>query len=547
MRNINKVLVSASIFVACLSGCGGGGGSAGTQNGAAPSGVATPAATVASFVYQIDKNSLTNSGGDVVLLTVTALDSNNNPVVGAPIKVAVSSGVYTPIVASTSGTGVASGNISIGGDKSNRDIIATVSTSGKSTAITIPVTGSKITLTPIPGTAEPGRSVQLSVKVTDTNGLGIANSKVALSGTLGFTDSVTTDATGVATVTLGAAPSVAGSYLINVSGSGVVAVKPFVVIAVGGGGVAAANGVIDGVSLSISGSPLKPNAAGTTTSRAGLKAVFLDSANKPIQNVRVRFEISSPSLDSAEAISTGGSTVYSDLNGDAISDYIAGFRSSGTDKVAVRMCYGNNDSDIANGQCPLSVTRTLTVAGQSVSISLGDNNELVKGPFNLTYIKKFNVGVVDAAGNAIVNAQISATVDLISYRKGRYSIDSYRCLNKDRNRNGTLDDNERTPFWDSLYSGVYGPESILPRKADAILSFVGTNVTGTNGQTTVQVEYPQNVANWLEYSVKVTTNVAGSEGTDVKVYVTDFVKGDEVNGSFLVSPYGVIQSCTVPN
>ena len=211
------------------------------------------------------------------------------------------------------------------------------------------------------------------------------------------------------------------------------------------------------------------------------------------------------------------------------------------------MCYGNNDSDIANGQCPLSVTRTLTVAGQSVSISLGDNNELVKGPFNLTYIKKFNVGVVDAAGNAIVNAQISATVDLISYRKGRYSIDSYRCLNKDRNRNGTLDDNERTPFWDSLYSGVYGPESILPRKADAILSFVGTNVTGTNGQTTVQVEYPQNVANWLEYSVKVTTNVAGSEGTDVKVYVTDFVKGDEVNGSFLVSPYGVIQSCTVPN
>jgi hypothetical protein len=38
--------------------------------------------------------------------------------------------------------------------------------------------------------------------------------------------------------------------------------------------------------------------------------------------------------------------------------------------------------------------------------------------------------------------------------------------------------------------------------------------------------------------VRVTTNVAGSEGTDTKSYITTLVDGDETNGSFLTAPYG---------
>jgi hypothetical protein len=60
------------------------------------------------------------------------------------------------------------------------------------------------------------------------------------------------------------------------------------------------------------------------------------------------------------------------------------------------------------------------------------------------------------------------------------------------------------------------------------------------------VEYPQNVATWLNYSVRVTTNVAGSEGTAVKSYFTNFIIGDDANGSFLTPPYGV-NNCVTAN
>jgi len=50
----------------------------------------------------------------------------------------------------------------------------------------------------------------------------------------------------------------------------------------------------------------------------------------------------------------------------------------------------------------------------------------------------------------------------------------------------------------------------------------------------------------LAYAVKVTTNVAGSEGTVTKLYVTNFVIGDDTNGSFLIPPYGV-NGCDTPN
>ena len=62
----------------------------------------------------------------------------------------------------------------------------------------------------------------------------------------------------------------------------------------------------------------------------------------------------------------------------------------------------------------------------------------------------------------------------------------------------------------------------------------------------IQVEYPQSVAYWIDYAVKVTTNVAGSEGSVEKVYLTEALKEDVENGSFLKPPYGA-QGCTSPN
>jgi hypothetical protein len=561
------------MLAATLAACGGGGGSAGTTSPGA--GAGTPGtATLASFIYQLDKVSITNSGSDKALLSVTALDANNNPVSGASLSVSLDSGVYTPITATTDSSGQASGNISIGANKANRNITATIALGGQSATAVVAVTGSQIALTPVPATPAPGASTRVDIKVTDANGAGVPNVAVQLSGSLGFTGSVTTDTTGNASATLGAAPATAGTYAVNASALGVQATRAVQVISGAGGGIPDAVGPINAVSLAVVPNTIAPNSTGSTTSRAGLKATFLNASNQAIQNVRVRFVIDPPQLGSGETLSTGDATVYSDVNGDAIADYIAGTRSSPTNGVTVRACYGTTDAAIANNACPNFTTKTLTVASQPLSITLGDNNLLERGSNSLTYIKKFDVAVADAAGNAVANASVSASVDITHYGKGGFGYvasgpsgtGTYQitfdnppnfttdvsstaigvvpspttgniwCVNEDTNRNGFLD----------VGDDRNGNGKLEPRKADVILSFVGSNVTGSNGRMTIQVEYPQNVATWLSYTVKVTTNVAGSEGTDQKSYITSFIEGDQKNGSFLTPPYGA-SSCDNPN
>jgi hypothetical protein len=107
------------------------------------------------------------------------------------------------------------------------------------------------------------------------------------------------------------------------------------------------------------------------------------------------------------------------------------------------------------------------------------------------------------------------------------------CENEDTNRNGFVDSGE----------DINGTGAIEPRKADVMLQFVSGNKTGPDGTLQLLVQYPQNVATWLAYTVKVTTSVGGTEGTYEKSFVTGFVDGDEVNGSFLTPPYGV-ERCT---
>lgn len=521
-----------------LTACGGGGGSAGTVSGstttASNSNASTAStATAPSFVFTLDKSSINNGGSDKALLVITALDAARNVIAGVPVSVSLDSGAYSPIAATTDATGQASGNISIGGNKANRNITATINVGGKIGSAVVAVTGSQISLTPLPATPGPGDSVNVAVKATDANGVGIFGAIIQLGGTLGFTQSVTTDFSGNATATLGAAPPTA-TYTITATGLGVTALRD-VQVAGSGGAIPDAVGTIS-AALAVTPNTILPNISGGTTNRAGIRAVFLNSSNQAVPNVRVRFEIAAPGLGSGEQISTGTTTVYSDNSGVAIADYIAGTRTSPTNGVTIRACYGKTDADIAAGACANSMTQTLTVSGQPLSITLGDNNELAKGGNNLTYIKLFDIAVADSAGNAVPNAIVSASVDITYYGKGLYSAARLWCANEDTNRNGLLDTGE-----DLDVNGV-----LSPRKADVILSFVGANTTGTNGRTTIQVEYPQNVATWLNYSVRVTTNVAGSEGTAVKGYFTNFIIGDDANGSFLAPPYGV-NSCMTAN
>jgi predicted RecA/RadA family phage recombinase len=293
--------------------------------------------------------------------------------------------------------------------------------------------------------------------------------------------------------------------------------------------------------------------------------------------MRVRFEILPPALGAGEAISTGDAVVYSDTSGVAEADYIAGTRSSPTNGVSVRACYKATDFTSA-ADCPSQVSATLTVAGTPLSISISDDNKMSKGLGNIAYVKQFLVQVNDAAGVAVKDAIITASVDITHYGKGLWNrtyplrsvapsianpslaaaldgttglafkaipssatapgfLAGYTpattyfnvwCANEDKNRNGSLDSLEDTN----------GDGVLQPRKAEIIVSYVSGNKTDVNGQMLIQISYGQNMGGWLAYTLRATTGVAGSEGDASKSYVTDVLQEDVPNGSFLTPPFG---------
>ena len=581
-RLISFLAVSVALL---LTACGGGGGCAGTPtNGTNTCGGTTTttagAPVVATFVFTLDKTSITDTGADTALLTITALDASRNVITNVPIQVSVSSGAYAALSSATDANGQVKGNIGIGGDKSNRTIVATFTDgSGMSGTASVVVTGAQITINAVPATLSPSLSSRVDIKAADSLGVGIPNASIQLGGTLGFTQTLTTDASGLASATI-TGPAAAGSYTVTADGLGVTALRT-VQVTGGAGAIPDAVGPISAADLSINPNTIAPNTVGATTNRATLRAVFQNATNQAIPNVRVRFEIVPPGLGSGEQISTGTTTVYSDTSGIATADYISGTRTSPTNGVQIRACYGLTDADIAGTLCPNVAPASMTVASQPISVSLGYNNELTKTNNNLTYVQKFIVTVNDTAGVAVSGAVVSASVDITHYGKGWAYTDPYYvnglldelvtppvfgepninssdvpvpgtsgppaapgkrvwCINEDLNRNGFLDANENDGTGDNQNG------TLEPRKSYVTISYVNGNTTAADGTLQVQVQYPMNVAHWLAFTVKVSTAVGGTEGTDQKSFRTESLLVDAANGSFRTPPFGVLQ-CSSAN
>ena len=531
----------AVLWVTLVVACGGGGGSAGTVAG----GSGESAAAVSSFVYQLSKNALTNSGADYIVLTVTALDGSHNPVPGARVLVSPDTGIYTPDASVTDEKGAVTGKLTINpNDKSDRDINAVIAVGDRRATVVVPVTGSQIALALLPATPTPGSPVRLDVKVTDINGAAIAGIDVALSGSLGFSGAVRVGDDGSAAVSLPAVSLIAGTYTVEAAGSGVTASKTVQIVSPAGGTIpdVPSGTLLSAASLSASPNTIAPNVTGSTGNRSTLKAVFRDPDNQAIQDVRVRFEVMPPGLGAGEQISTGSTVVYSDVNGVALAEYIAGTRPSPTNGVLIKACYGRTDADMAGGACPHEAQANLTVASSPLSITIGDDNTMERGNNGLTYIKDFDVAVADSAGYAITGAVLSVSVDIPGYRKAVAfdSPDGTWCPNEDANRNGFVDG---LP----VNEDVNGNGKLEPRKADVVVYFDGSNKTDQSGRARIKAEWAQSFATWLRYTIKVTTSVSGSEGRVEKDFVTQFIEADLENGAFRVPQYRAVPDCTNPN
>jgi hypothetical protein len=535
----------------------------------------TPTARVADFALLLDRSTLSNGGTSTAKLTVVTVDSSNNVVAGAAVAVATDArSIFTPGGTVTDAQGQYTGQIGIGTDKSDRQITATVTVNGMTKKTTLRVIGSKITLQATPSAPMPGQAVALTATLVDSAGNPIPSSSIRFGGTIASLQNVTTttDLSGVATQAF-IAPSTAGVYTITATGSGVVSSE--YQLQVFTSAVPAAV-IPAGASPSLSPNPtvLAVNSPGTTSSRATLRFLFLDGSNKPVQNVRVRFVDTTTGLAAVGAsISSGTSLLYTDASGTATAEYIAGQNSSPTNGVTIKACY--SATDFATTACPASVTASLTVAGQALAVSIGDDNLLAKG--SGTYIKRFAVTVADSAGRAVANAPVDISVDLTHYGKGAFEynyisggtavfalsvvppgyLDAYPsdstvpsaldgrvwCANEDHNRNGSVDPGENI----NGSKDSNNQDTLEPRKCDLIVSYDSPTVTTTNssGILVIKVEYSQRFATWLAYKVRVTASVAGSQGMAERLFVTNFVEGDDKNGSFLEPPYG-FSSCTSP-
>lgn len=624
MNSKTKFLLTAMASAALLVACGGGGGSGG-NSGTGTSGGGTTGGTTAtatpvpatvtptsvpvpaagSIDVSIDTLVLPTSGQKQAALVVTTLDKSNNVVSGVPVKVQLSSGVFTPTTADgvSDSKGVYEGAVAIGSSKENREITVTVSANVAGKEITqtrlIKVTGSAIVpdAATVPRSVQPGGSFDMKVKLQDQAGTAVVNETATFTSDpvgLQFANSQPSDVNGEVEVkvTVPAALQM-GDYNIVTTALGTTSSRALIVSQGGGSIPPKVPQATTFASSSLTANPtaINANSVGDTTNQAEITAKFRDARNQAIENVRAKFFIGGNPMGGGEQLlpESKNNMLYSDVSGQVSVKYIPGTISSPTDGVKLLMCYGKENSDLENiktaAECATAAnvrTATLTVAGQPLDITLAEGNKLeAVGSNNRFYKEEFGVQIVDAAGKFIPNAKFTPSVDITHFAKGSFRTGgkpdasslkerTYReekrgstlsyavlpasgtgkvwCLNEDRNRNGSLDRGITVEGVPNINEDING-NGLEPKKSDiGVFSSGGgtTFVTDNEGKATITVRYPQNVGSWLAYTIKVSANAVGSEGVTEKSFVTGVLANDVPNGSFLTPPFGK-KACNQPD
>lgn len=551
--------IASFMLVSLLAACGGGGGSAGTTN-------ASSTVSVSDLILTVSAATLANTGTASVLVTATALDASRNTLASVPVTLSADGGAVLSAVTgkTTDASGTVSATLGIGGNQANRVLTVTAVSAGITKIATVQVTGAKITATSSAPVVAPSGAGSVRYKVVDGAGNPMVNQVVDVVAT-GFTPpqaNGTTDASGVFVFNF-TAPSAVGNYTITTNVAGNSDVQTIIVQP--GTLVPTVTARILAASVSANPSVVAVNLTGSTSSQSEIRALFLGSNNQPIQNVRARFDLSGDANSIGGTFSTGNGILYSDSNGVVTTAYSPGTRSSPTDGVTVRVCYGISDSDpnLNPLTCAISQKVTLTVVAEPLGVTIGtDEKIIVDRNDGLVYVKKFVVSVSDAAGVAKADVNLVASVDLTNYRKGQYRVltttsggtawfkasptgvfgDSAVCLNEDTNRNGVLENGE-----DTNNDGV-----LWPRKPDVTIRLLSPK-TAADGTAQLEITYAKDHGSWVDALITVSASgVSGSEGratyfvSPVPVDAPSLAKTDS-SPAFQFSPYGVSNSCSNPN
>ena len=529
--------------------------------------------TNADLILTLSSAQIPNTGSATVGITVTAIDSNRNTVAGVPVTMSADSGaVLTNVGTVTGSAGSVTASLAIGSNRANR-LITVIATAGTITrTATVQVVGTTITSTLVPAITAPSTAGAVQYRVVDQAGNPMVGQAVQIIAT-GLIPSSATGTTGpngdfnfayTSSALTGSYPVVAG-----IAG----AIDTQTVVIQSAGSVAVATGPITSASVSANPSVVSTNLSGSSTNRSEIRALFLGANNLPTPNVRATFNLNGDANSVGGTFTTGTSTLYSDVNGVVTTAYVPATRSSPTDGVSVKVCYGLSDTDPNLVNCTTSALTTLTVTAEPLGVSIGTNELIIVN--ELTYVKKFVVSVVDAAGVAKPDVNIVASVDLTRYRKGHYRLfgdtwsktiddlvpggDAIICANEDTNRNGVLEAGENVngsieyvdasgnPYVPSVFN-----TRLDPGKSDVSIFLLQTK-TRADGTAELQLQYAKSFGSWVD--AKITVTAAGVSGTEGRAsYLVApvpvdgaSIKNKDVAPAYVVSPYGRTASCNNPN
>jgi hypothetical protein len=477
-------------------------------------------------------------------------------IAGIPVTFTVDNGATVATTASrTDAAGVVSALVRIGSDKSNRLITITAKSDSLTRTGTFSVTGTTIQATALPALPAAGSTGnRIEYRVIDVNQNAMAGITVNVSASGLPTASGVTDANGGYAYTY-TAPTTPGPIDITAVAAGKTSVQT-VTVPSGISTVPTATPLVSTASLASSPAVVRVNTATDKSNRTELRALFQAANNAPVKNVRVRFDLYGDTNSIGGSIASGTALVYSDAQGVAVSNYTPGERASPTNGLTVRACW--DYSDFAAGACPNQVLTTLTVVSDPLSITIGTDNTVGLGASGLTFIKRYVVLVVDAAGQPKSDVQITPSLDLTFFAKGVYVYNTAAllwqlsyvldngtsplsapipnrygavCSAEDVNRNGLIDTAE-----DFNSNG-----QLDPRKSDASIRMVGSTRTDASGTAILQLEYPKSVATWVGFRIQ-----ASAAGVLSPPALYDGVlpaQASEVTStsppSFVTSPYGV--------
>jgi hypothetical protein len=537
----------------------------------------------ADLSLSLSASSLSNNGSSTVTATAVAVDARRNALAGIPVTFTVDNSAVAVVSGSFSNaSGAVVANVGVGADRSNRVVTVTASSGTLTRSASFVVTGAALTATYAPLIDAGSLNNAIEFRLVDANSSPMSAQKVTVFAPGLAPATGTTDLNGKYVYRYNAA-HIAGTLSFTATAAGDSRVVD-VQIRAGTGSVPAAQELPRSASLTPTPSVVTVNPLGSTANQVELRALFLGANNQPLSNVRARFDLAGNSSSSDGTITwLGGNYAYSDATGVARATFTPGQRSSPTNGVTVGVCFDTVDFPIANCATMANrTTSTLTVTSEALSVSIRTNELIKSGAANLTYIKEYVVMVVDAAGQAKADIQITPSVDLTSYYKGLYSwngeawtrsaqlaADQFwawnptahagmggwnlvsptpsgepSCPNEDRNRNGILETTQAVSTQADLrQEDLNGNGEIDPRKADVAIKMVGSSRTDANGLAIVQIEYGRSLSSWLDYIITVTAS--GISGTESRARYAGRLPADtaaltrqDTPPAFAVSPYG---------